>query len=78
MSDRESKFPWQDPFLELMLEDERERLGEHAQNVETLIFERLQQPHPSRNGREEHEAIIDALSILRVIKRDKLGFPDWA
>jgi hypothetical protein len=78
MSDEELKYPkWQAPLQEAILEFDREKLREKIQDVETLIFERLQQLRQSSDGRSEQEAINDALSILRVIKRDRLGFPDW-
>jgi hypothetical protein len=76
--DEELKFPeWQAPLQEVILEFDREKLPEKIQKVETLIFERLQQLRQESDGRNEREAINNALSILRVIKRDKLGFPDW-
>ncbi len=78
MSDGKLKYPeWQAPLQELMLELDPEKLCEKIQKVETLIFERLQQIRQGNDGRSEQEAIDGALSILRVIKRDKLGFPDW-
>jgi hypothetical protein len=78
MSDSELRYPeWQVPLREVILEFDREKLRERIQKVETLIFERLQQLSQENDGRTEQEAINDALSILRVIKRDKLGFPDW-
>jgi hypothetical protein len=78
MSDSELRYPeWQVPLREVILEFDREKLRERIQKVETLIFERLQQLSQENDGRTEQEAINDALSILRVIQRDKLGFPDW-
>jgi hypothetical protein len=78
MSDGALKYPeWQTPLQELVLEFDREKLREKIQKVETLIFERLQQAAQGSEGRSEQEAMNDALSVLRIIKRDKLGFPDW-
>ena len=78
MSDGELKFPqWQAPLQELILEFDRQRLPARIQEVENLIFERSHQLQRSGNGRVEQEAINDALSIIRLIKRDKLDFPDW-
>jgi hypothetical protein len=45
--------------------------------VEALIFERLQQLRQESDGRGELKAINDAVALLRIIKRDKLDFPDW-
>jgi hypothetical protein len=78
MSDGELKFPeWQAPLQELILEFDREKLPEKIQKVETLIFDRLQQLRQGNDGHSEKQAINDALSILRIIKRDKLNYPDW-
>lgn len=75
MSDADLKYPeWQTPLQELILEFDPEKLPERIQKVEILIFERLQQLHGESDGRAEHEALNDALTIVRGIKRDKLGF----
>jgi hypothetical protein len=76
--DEELKYPeWQKPLQELILEFDRDKLPEKVQQVETLIFERLQQLRRGNDGNIELQAINDALGVLRIIKRDKLGFPDW-
>jgi len=31
----------------------------------------------SSDGRVEHEALNDALSVLRILPRERLGYPDW-
>jgi hypothetical protein len=78
MNDEELKFPeWQAPLQGLILEFDREKLAKKIQEVENLIFERQQQLNQAGNSYLEREAIQDALNIIRVIKRDKLGFPDW-
>ena len=78
MNDEELKFPeWQAPLQDLILEFDRDKLAEKIQKVENLIFQRQQQLHQMSDGHAEREAIQDALNIIRVIKRDKLGFPDW-
>lgn len=75
---RALKYPeWQAPLQDVILEFNRERLAEKAQKVEMLIAGRLQQLREERDSREEQEAIRYALSVLRGIKRDKLGYPDW-
>jgi len=45
--------------------------------LEMLIAGRLQQLREEHDSRDEQEAIYFALSVLRGIKRDKLGYPDW-
>jgi hypothetical protein len=78
MGDGEPKYSeWQAPLRDLILEFDRNKLREKIQEVETLIFERLQQLRQESDGRGELQAINDALSLLRIIKRDKLDFPDW-
>jgi hypothetical protein len=77
MNDQEFEVPWGQPLMELMLEAEPEKRGEHLQRVESLIFDRFQQPVQASNGRAQRAAVDDALAILRAIKREKLGFPDW-
>ena len=78
MNDEELKFPeWQVPLQDLILEFDPKKLAEKIQKVETVILERQQQLYQGSDGHAEREAIHDALNIIRVIKRDKLGFPDW-
>jgi hypothetical protein len=57
---------WQHEFLAALLELDGNKLLERVQAAETAIFNRLQR-----------QAIDDALASLRVLKREKLGFPDW-
>lgn len=78
MSEEELKFPeWQAPLQELFIEFDRDRLIEKVQKVEALIFERLQRPPRSKDDRNERESLDQAVFILRMIKRDRLGYPDW-
>jgi hypothetical protein len=78
MSDEELKFPeWQAPLQDLILEFDPKKLVEKIQKVETVIFERQQRLHQGSDGHAERAALSDGLNIVRLIKRDKLGFPDW-
>jgi hypothetical protein len=78
MSEEQLQFPeWQGPLQDLILEFDRETMLAKVQEVEALIFERLRQLSASSDGRVEHEALHDALNVLRILKRDRLGFPDW-
>jgi hypothetical protein len=43
------------------------------QEVETIISQRFQLLRGENNTQGEHEALNGALTILRVIKRDRLG-----
>ena len=74
----ELKYPaWQAPLQDVILEFNREKLAEKAQKVEMLMAERLRQLRARDDSRGEQEAIRYALSVLRGLKRDKLGYPDW-
>ena len=78
MDEKEFKFPeWQTPLQELVLEFDNEKLTQKTQEVETILLSRLQELDHGCNGHDEKDAISHALRILRIIKRDKLGFPDW-
>ena len=75
------RFPtWQREYEASVNEPDSKRLLKHVHAAETAIFNRLQvlAQHPdSPDHKAEHQAIADALGALRVLKRDKLGFPDW-
>lgn len=78
MSAEETKYQgWQAALQEIKLETDPEKLPEKLQKVEGLIQERLQDLYRKGNGSKEQEALKEALFTLRIIKRDKLGFPDW-
>jgi hypothetical protein len=78
MTEEELQFPeWQRPLQDVILEFDRERMLKKIQDVEGLIFDRLRQIPVTNDGRVEHDALNDALSVLRILKRERLGFPDW-
>ena len=71
MSDAE--FPqWQSPLQELLLEFDPEKWSEKIQSVENLVLERLQQLDHGNDGNVEKIALHDAVSIIRIVKRDRL------
>jgi hypothetical protein len=77
MSDGELKFPqWQVPLQDLILEFDRAKLSRKMHEIETLITQRLEDLGRKDDSRDEYEALHDALSILRVIKRDRLRAGD--
>ena len=45
--------------------------------AEEAIFERLQQLAGTSDSEAERQAIEDAISALRVLKTEKLNYPDW-
>ena len=78
MTEEELQFPeWQRPLQGVILEFDRERMLKKIQDVEALIFDRLRQISVTNDGRVEHDALNDALSVLLILKRERLGFPDW-
>ena len=78
MSDGKLKYPrWQAPLQEVIFELNRKKLGDKIQKLEVLILERVLQLQLESDGDSEQEAINDALSILRALKRDKLDYSDW-
>jgi hypothetical protein len=78
MKDQDLKYPeWQIALQEVILESDLDKLPGKIQRLETLIFQRLQALRSSNNGADEREAISDAVEILRTVKKERLGFPDW-
>lgn len=72
------KYPkWQAEFQDAVIELDREALFEKIRKLETAIFVRLQELAPSNDHHEERQAINDALSTVRVLKKEKLSYPDW-
>jgi hypothetical protein len=68
---------WQPEYQAALLELDPGRLLERIKAAETAIFHRLQTLSRVPDCHAEREAINDALTSLRVLKRDSLGFPDW-
>lgn len=78
MSNEEWKYPkWQAEFQEAVLELDREKLFEKIHKFETAVFVRLQELESDSDHHSERHAIHDALSTIRVLKKDKLSHPDW-
>lgn len=78
MRNEETKYQqWQAALEEMQVETDPEKLSEKLQRVETLIQERLQDLYQKGDGSKEREVLKEALLTMRIIKRDKLGFPDW-
>jgi hypothetical protein len=69
----ELKYPsWQVPLRKAVLEADREKLAKRIEEVETLISERLQSIASDTDHQDERNAIADAVSILRVLKKEEL------
>lgn len=74
MSDSEElKYPsWQIPLRKAVLEADPKKLAKKIAEVEALIAERLQTITSGTHHQEEREAIANAASILRVLKKGEL------
>jgi hypothetical protein len=76
-SDEELLFPqWQAPLQELILEFDRGRLAERIHHVEELISSRLRELLDEHESHREREALESALSIVRLVKRDRLDIAE--
>jgi hypothetical protein len=78
LSDGELKYPkWQAQFQDAILERDPEALIEKIQKFEAAVFVRLQELSSDSDHHGEREAIADAVSTVRVVKKEKLFYPDW-
>jgi hypothetical protein len=68
---------WQNEYRAALVELDREKLPERSAASETAIFNRLQAISQSSADQAERQAIEDALSALRSLKSENLGFLDW-
>jgi hypothetical protein len=68
---------WQNEYAAALVELDLKKLPERVAAAETAIFNRLQVIAQSSDHQVERQVIEDALTALRVLKRDELGFPDW-
>ena len=76
-NDMNLKFPeWQAPLQDLILEFDRETMLRKMPEVETRIIERLRSLSRDGEAQDERTALNDALSVIRVLKRDRLGCAD--
>src|SRR6266851_7730592 len=72
------KFPdWQPEFEAAILEVDPEKLRERLEAAEVAMFLRSQALVHSSDGHVEKQAIRDAVTKLRLIQTEKLGYPDW-
>jgi Tfp pilus assembly protein PilE len=71
---------WQNEYQAALLEPDRSSLLERVHLAEAAILTRLQEFAENSKGwdhEDEKQAIADAIHALGVLKREKLGFPDW-
>jgi len=75
-------FPaWQSDVQAALSETDTEQLLQRVHSAEVGIFNRLQElakhTQPDTSHQAERDAVAKALETLRLLKRDRLGFPDW-
>jgi hypothetical protein len=71
---------WQPEYLAAFFELDPKKLLDRVHTAEAAIFNRRQELAQSPDNldhKAEQQAMEEALSALRVLKRDKLDFPDW-
>jgi hypothetical protein len=69
----ELKYPsWQVPLRKAVLEADPKKLAKRIAEVEALISERLHAFASGSDHEDEREAIANAASILRVLKKGEL------
>ena len=68
---------WQTPYLEALLEADKQKLEAKIHLAEWKIFQRLQTISADSDHHGERSAIADALNALRFLKGDRLNYPDW-
>jgi hypothetical protein len=77
-STKNLKFPdWQRKFEAALLEADPKKLRECLEAAEVAMFLRSQALVHSPDGHAERQAIRDAITKLRLIQTEKLGYPDW-
>jgi len=68
---------WQHEYLAALVEGDPKTLFERVTAAEAAIFNRLQAISKNPDSQAERRAIQDALASLRILQKEKLGFPDW-
>jgi hypothetical protein len=68
---------WQREFEAAVREGDPQTLRQRVDAAEAAIFFRSQALIEKVDGHAEQQAISDALRTLRVIQREKLGYPKW-
>lgn len=71
------KYPqWQEPLGAAILEFDPQRLHEKVQRAEAAIVNRLEELATEQGNQLERLALFDGLSILKRVKKDRLGILD--
>ena len=71
----ELKYPqWQEPFRNAITACGTRQLSEKLKKVEAMVLDRLQVLSSDIKSLDERQALLDAISIIRVLKRDQVRF----
>ena len=69
----ELKYPqWQEPFRNAVAAFGTQQLSERLKKVEVMVLNRLQLLPSDIKSLDERQALSDAISIIRVLNRDKM------
>jgi len=73
------KYPrWQEPLAAAVLEFNLQRLGGKLEKAEEAIANRMQELVQENDNQHERRALLDGLTIVQSVKRDRLGACDRA
>ena len=71
----ELKYPqWQEPFRSAITAFGTRQLSGKLKKVEAMVLDRLQVLSSDIKSLDERQALLDAISIIRVLKRDQVRF----
>ena len=66
------KYPqWQEPFRTAITAFGTQQLSEKLKKVEIIVLDRLQVLSSDIESLDERQALLDAISIMRVLRREK-------
>ena len=73
-----NKYPhWQREFEAALVEADLQKLRQRVDAAEAALFQRSQALAEDPQRHAERQAISDAIQTLRIIQRERLGYPDW-
>jgi hypothetical protein len=71
------KYPlWQEPLAAAILEFNPQRLRGKLEKAEEAIANRMQELVPENGNEHERRALLDGITIVQSVKRDRLGARD--
>jgi hypothetical protein len=76
LADRDNSDSWREAFQAAVIETDLKKVPLRVEAAESAIFIQLQRLSAGLKDQDEHEAIEDALRMLRIIKREKFHYPD--